>query len=91
MEHRTKYKHGCGYVETNPQSIWSGGGGWNLKCTASGKQGGGGVAGDLQGVKKVVSDSPGLVDFAIKLVILVLNLPDGKCCFLRKFKLQKNC
>ena len=53
--------------------------------------GGGGVAGDLQGVKKVVSDSPGLVDFAIKLVILVLNLPDGKCCFLRKFKLQKNC
>ena len=56
-----------------------------------GSRGGGWVAGDLQGVKKVVSDSPGLVDFAIKLVILVLNLPDGKCCFLGKFKLQKNC
>ena len=32
--------------------------------------------------KKVVSDSPGLVDFAIGLVIFVLNLPDGKVlCF----------
>ena len=27
--------------------------------------------------KKVVSDSPGLVDFAIRLVNSVLNLPDG--------------
>ena len=90
MEHRTKYKHGCGYLETNPQSIWSGGGGWSLKCTASGKRGWGG---GLQRVKKVVSNSPGLVDFVIGLVILVLNLPDGLllCCFLRKFKLQMNC
>ena len=32
--------------------------------------------------KKVASDSPGLVDFAIRLVVFVLNLPDGKCCFL---------
>ena len=33
--------------------------------------------------KKVVSDSPGLVDFAIWLVIFVyiLNLPDGKVLF----------
>ena len=27
--------------------------------------------------KEVVSDSPGLVDFAIGLVVFVLNLPDG--------------
>ena len=31
----------------------------------------------LQRAKKVLSDSPGLVDFAIGLVIFVLNLPDG--------------
>ena len=30
-----------------------------------------------QRAKKVVSDSPGLVDFAIGLVIFVLNLPDS--------------
>ena len=35
-----------------------------------------------QRTKKVVSDSPGLVDFAIRLVIFVLNLPMGKYCFL---------
>ena len=45
----------------------------------------------LQCAKKVVSDSPGLVDFAIGLVIFVLNLPDGQVLFLGKFKLQKNC
>ena len=32
----------------------------------------------LQRVKKVVPDSPGLVDFAVGLVIFVLNLPDGQ-------------
>ena len=31
--------------------------------------------------KKVVSDSHGLVDFAIGLVIFVLNLPDGQVLF----------
>ena len=31
-----------------------------------------------QRAKKVVSDSPGLVDFAIELVNSVLNLPDGQ-------------
>ena len=31
-----------------------------------------------QHAKKVVSDSPGLVDFAIGFVIFVLNLPDGQ-------------
>ena len=34
-----------------------------------------------QRAKKVVSDSPGLVDFAIRLVIFVLNLPDGQVLF----------
>ena len=34
-----------------------------------------------QCAKKVVSDSPGLADFAIGLVIFVLNLPDGQVLF----------
>ena len=34
-----------------------------------------------QRAKKVVSDSPGLVDFAIGLVNSVLNLPDGQVKF----------
>ena len=44
-----------------------------------------------QCAKKVVSDSPGLVDFAISLVIFVLNLPDGEVFLGGKFKLQKDC
>ena len=36
-----------------------------------------------QRAKKVVSDSPGLVDFAIGLVNSVLNLPDGQVKYLR--------
>ena len=42
--------------------------------------------------RKFVSDSPGLVDFAIgqELVNPVLNLPEGKVKFFGKFKLQKN-
>ena len=35
----------------------------------------------LQRAKKVVSNSPGLVDFAIKLEIFVFNLPDGQELF----------
>ena len=35
----------------------------------------------MQRPKKVVSDSPGLVDFAIGLAIFVLNLPDGQVLF----------
>ena len=35
-----------------------------------------------QCTKEVVSDSPGLVDFAIGLLIFVLNLPDGQVLFL---------
>ena len=41
--------------------------------------------------KSVVSDSPGLVDFAIRIVNPVLNLPDRQVKFLGEFKLQKNC
>ena len=46
-----------------------------------------------QGAKKVVSDSPGLVDFAIRLVNSVLNLPDGQAKIFRRIKiiLQKYC
>ena len=35
----------------------------------------------FQRAKKVVSDSPGLEDFAIGLVFFVLNLPDGQVLF----------
>ena len=35
----------------------------------------------FQRAKRVVSDSLGLVDFAIGLVIFVLNLPDGQVLF----------
>jgi len=38
-----------------------------------------------------MSNSQGLVDFAIGLVNPVLNLPEGQVKFLGKFKLQKNC
>ena len=43
-----------------------------------------------QHAKKVVSDSAGLVDFAIGLVNFVLNLADGQVKFFEGFKLQKN-
>ena len=38
-----------------------------------------------------MSDSPGLVDFAIGVGNFVLNLPDGQVEFFEEFKLQKNC
>ena len=38
-----------------------------------------------------MSDSPGLVDFAIRLVNSVLNLPNGHVKFFEEFKLQNNC
>ena len=44
-----------------------------------------------QRAKKVVSDSPGLVDFAIGLVNSVLNLPVGQVEYFEEFNLQKNC
>ena len=40
----------------------------------------------IQCAKKVVSDSPGLVDFAIGLVNSVFNLPDGQVMFFEEFE-----
>ena len=47
--------------------------------------------GRKQLAKKVVSNSPGLVDFAIGLVNSVLNLPNGQVTFFEEFNLEKNC
>ena len=44
----------------------------------------------MQCAKKVVPDSPGLLDFAIGLVNSVINLPDGQVKVFEEFKLQKN-
>ena len=43
----------------------------------------------LQRAKKIVSDSPGLVDFAIGLVIFVLNLPDEQVLFFWKIQITE--
>ena len=40
----------------------------------------------IQHAKKVVSDSPGLVDFAIGLVNSVFNLSDGQVMFFEELK-----
>ena len=40
----------------------------------------------IQRAKKEVSGSPGLVDFAIRLVNSVFNLPDGKVMFFEEFE-----
>ena len=42
-----------------------------------------------QRAKKVVSDSLGLVDFAIGLVIFVLNLPDGQVLFFGEIQITE--
>ena len=42
-----------------------------------------------QGAKKVVSDSLGQVDFAIGLVIFVLNLPDRQVLFLGEIQITE--
>ena len=44
-----------------------------------------------QRAKKVVSDSPGLVDFAIELVKSVFNLPNGQVVSFEEFEKQKKC
>ena len=43
-----------------------------------------------KGAKKFVTNRPGQVDFAVRLVVFVLNLPNGQVLFW-KFKLQKDC
>ena len=44
-----------------------------------------------QRAKQVLSDSPGLGNFAIRLVNFELNLPDRQVKFFEEFKLKKNC
>ena len=39
----------------------------------------------------MLSDSPGLVDFVIRLVNSVFNLPNGQVMFFEQFKKRKNC
>ena len=43
----------------------------------------------VERAKKVVSDSPGLVDFAIGPVIFVLNLPDGQVLFVGEIQITE--
>ena len=43
----------------------------------------------MQCARKVMSDSPGLVDFAIGLVIFVLNLPDGRVLFFGEIQITE--
>ena len=45
----------------------------------------------IQRAKKVVSDSPRLVDIAVRPVNSVLNLPNMQVMFFEEFKLKKNC
>ena len=45
----------------------------------------------FQSAKKVVSDSPGLVDFAIGLAKSVFNLADRQVMFFEEFETQKKC
>ena len=45
----------------------------------------------FQRAKKVVSDSPGLVDFAIRLAKSVFNLPDRQVMFFEELVKQKKC
>ena len=40
----------------------------------------------IQRAKKVVSNSPGLLDFAIGLVNSVFNLPNGQVIFFKEFE-----
>ena len=42
-----------------------------------------------QRAKKVLSDSPGLVDLAVGLVTFVLNLPDGQVLFLGEIQITE--
>ena len=44
---------------------------------------------DPQRAKKVVSHSPGLVDFAIGVVVFVLNLPEGQVLFFGKTQITE--
>ena len=43
----------------------------------------------MQRAKKVMSDSSGLVDFAMVLVFFVLNLPDGQALFFGEIQITE--
>ena len=43
----------------------------------------------IQRAKKVLSDSPGLVDFAVGLVTFVLNLLDGQVLFFGEIQITE--
>ena len=43
----------------------------------------------MQCAKKVVSNSPGIVDFAIGLAIFVLNFPDGQVLFFGEIQITE--
>ena len=43
----------------------------------------------LQHAKEAVFDSPGLLDFAIALVIFLVNLPDGQVLFFGKIQITE--
>ena len=58
---------------------------FQLKCINSSRN----TPATLQHAKKVMSDSPGLVDFAIGLVSFVLNLHDGQVLFLGKIQITE--
>ena len=58
---------------------------FQLKCINSSRN----TPATLQHAKKVMSDSPGLVDFAIRLVIFVLNLHDGQVLFWGKIQITE--
>ena len=58
---------------------------FQLKCINSSRN----SPATLQHAKKVMSNSPGLVDFAIGLVIFVLNLHDGQVLFLGKIQITE--
>ena len=58
---------------------------FQLKCINSSRN----TPATLQHAKKVMSDSPGLEDFAIGLVIFVLNLHDGQVLFWGKIQITE--
>ena len=58
---------------------------FQLKCINSSRN----TPATLQHAKKVMSDSPGLVDFAIGLVIFVLNLHDRQVLFWGKIQITE--
>ena len=72
---------GLGYDRLHVREIYKPSS-WFVYCTISG----GKECSVFQRAKKVVSDSPGLVDFAIGLVTSVFNLPDGQVMFFEEFK-----